>query len=174
MLEMLLNNIEDNGIVPVMTANTHPDGYVASASTVYTNTTPSRAVWEPYTVFARTYLPENIYRWGAASSTAGSSTGVIGAVNQWLMIKLPEPEVVSSYAIKGDSEWGLIDYSLQGSDDGVTFIKLHELLNRPKEDWGVLKKYETPNTRGYKYYRIAITKVPKGTLSIINRLYLYK
>lgn len=161
MLDMLLNSVPieyDPNIVPVMIANNQPLGYIASAM--------STAGGQPYIVFARdTLLPNQL--WYGATETSNS------VIEEWLRIELPAPKTVVRYTLTGHQSWGLIDYALQGSNNGSGWSTLHTLKDRSKEDQKAAVTYHIPNTTPFRFYRIYITKVSLRR-GAITRLELYE
>lgn len=128
-------------ITPVMTSNTTPTGYVASASTEVS--TPRQA----WCAFDSLSAPDQeIDRW---------HSGV--GVPQWIMLKFPEKHTVNYFSIKncGDQHNGINAFTLQGSNDGSNFVDLGSYTN-PK-DFGITTYYEVTNKGSYQYYRLNIS-----------------
>lgn len=167
MFELLLNAIPpepvDHNMVPAMTSNNTPVGYVISADSSFSST-------QPYMTFARDTLPES-NKWFTNRQAAANGD----VTNCWIMAQLPTAMVIKRYAIKGDSNHGPISYQLQGSNNGSTFTNLHTLTNRLLSDLGRLKEYNiSSNTTAYRYYRINITKINSPyQFARIDRLYFY-
>lgn len=161
MIEFLLNSTPeeyDPNVVPIMTANNKPLGYIASAM--------STAGGQPYIVFTRDATPATGLWYGA---TETSNTVIV----EWLRIELPAPKTVVRYTLTGHQSWGLIDYALQGSNNGSGWSTLHTLKDRSKEDQKAAVTYHIPNTTPFRFYRIYITKVSLRR-GAITRLELYE
>lgn len=132
-------------ITPVMTSNTTPAGYVASASSQIDAT---REAWH---VFDGISDPgELIGKW---HSGAG--------MPQWVMLQFPEAVSVARFFITNAQDDGTYHYTgittfmLQGSNDGSKFDTLGEYTNQT--GYGVTTTFDVKNPAPYMYYRIYIT-----------------
>ncbi|MBD3815429.1 MAG: discoidin domain-containing protein [Halothiobacillus sp.] len=93
-----------SSLVPAMTSNTAPAGYVASASSEYSG-------YPAYRAFNGIKSPaDNIDAWITAA----------GVYAGWLRIDLPAAKGVTSYSItsRGDTGADPSDFTLEGSNDG--------------------------------------------------------
>ena len=150
-------------ITPVMTNNTTPAGYIASASSEVT--TPRQA-WCAFDNLSS--YDEERDRW---HSGAGSA--------QWIMLKFPEKHKVIYFSIKNCGEkrhTGIKDFTLQGSNNGSTFVDLGSYTN--PETAGVTTQYKVTNPGDYQYYRLNIssTYMMSGSsyYSVIDQIRFYE
>lgn len=158
---------KEPNVVPVMTSENTPNGYVVTASSTNQFVTKLK----PYMVFSRDMTLATADAGWAAKDATNNATGIC---DEWLMIELPEPAIVKRYSLKSTSNTqGIIDYQIQGSDDGVNFNVIDTRVNRPNNTFGVLTEYNIPNNIAYKYYRIHITKVSKSATLRITHLNYY-
>lgn len=129
-------------LVPIMTSNTSPSGYVASASSTYNSNL------QPYLAFDGVDSGGNDH-WLSAKGKV---------VNEWLQIELPKAEVcrcLEYYIGTNDNISAMKTFKLQGSNDGQLFDDLGTFTN----DTTTLKEkriYAVANERAYKYYRITV------------------
>lgn len=103
-LDELTTRSQAASLVPAMTSNAAPAGYVASASSEYTS-------YPAYMAFDGIKSP--------ASSTNAWITSS-GVYTGWLRIDLPAAKGITSYSITGRGSTGSepSDFTLEGSNDG--------------------------------------------------------
>ena len=82
----------------------------------------------------------------------------VGTAPFWIQYEFVNPQIVNRYVIKPriNAFSGWIDWTLQGSNDGVNFVLLDTQSgqNLANNDWHT---YTFPNGISYKYYKILIT-----------------
>lgn len=137
-----------------MTSNTVPAPYVASASTEFSS---------------------DYAAWKAFDGSVGASTWATDWANTgWLQVLLPTPAIVTQYAIvdRGTSAEQPRDWTLQGSNDGVSWVILD---CRGGEVWqsSTTKTFPVVTPRSYQYYRLNITKNNGSAIICISEFYLY-
>ncbi len=124
-------------LVPVMTSNTVPDGYVVSCDSNLGNHQP------PYTVFK-------------SKTENGDWYSANNANHHWIKIQLPEP-VLAKYVVLKVATWGA-KVSIQGSNDDNNWNDFVTGIS----DWygsNGLHEYNLKvNNTAYKYYRIYTTE----------------
>lgn len=131
-------------ITPVMTSNTTPAGYVASASSV----NGTLAAWQAFDSVDTTTSSERI--WHSA-----------GGVPQWIMMQFPESVQVDMFSIKNRPDTGnaaakgITAFQLQGSNNGSSFDTLGTYTSDGAI--GATKPYTVETPGRYKYYRVYIT-----------------
>ncbi|AOR64452.1 discoidin domain-containing protein [Pectobacterium wasabiae] len=143
----------DESIVPTMTSNTFPAGYVASASSNYDPR------YSAYLAFDRRIVS------GVGSDAWVGAIGAIPTVEkpQWVRIDLPNSLALSGYSLTNRAA-GVINsptaWKLQGSqDDGDTWETVHSVANDVNNAAGAVRKFvidETPSE--YSSYRLLIEK----------------
>ncbi|UCZ78470.1 discoidin domain-containing protein [Pectobacterium carotovorum] len=155
-------------IIPVMTSDTAPTGYVASAS----NFAISTAAFHPYVAFDG---KDNIGEWPDCWSTDNQWLPSV-ANPHWLRIDLPEGKSVLSYQMVNRSRNELGNpksWKFQGSNDnGGTWDTLHEVTDSADNNPGSKRSYKLGTTVTYKSYRLLITakngNQPFTTLAELN------
>ena len=146
----ILSGIKAGGtpveLIPAMTSNTSPSGYVASASSQYSTRSPYRA-------FDGVWGEDSVDR-----NKNNTWTGYSSAP-QWLQIELPTAKVIKKAALM----WGWSSsagtycyFKIQGSNDGSNWADISELTYaEAKCPTNINAKVEvncTSNT-AYKYIR---------------------
>ena len=128
-------------ITPVMTSNTTPAGFVASASS---EVTAPRAAWCAFDNISNTYQEER--RWHSAAG-----------LPQWLQMQFPEQRAVTAFSIKNcnDVHLGINAFQLQGSNDGSEWTTLGSYTGVSTLGFETL--YTVTNPGLYRYYRLYIT-----------------
>ncbi|WP_219951427.1 discoidin domain-containing protein [Dickeya zeae] len=139
-------------VVPAMTTDTSPTGYIASASSLSTSggsSTPWRAF------YAFDGLVPNTNGNDCWASGAGPTT----AAPQWLAIQLPAAAPVKSYSITNRYQYGNSPaaWKLQGCNDGATWTDLHSVSNDINNNAAAVRTYTLPATAFYSNYRLLIT-----------------
>ena len=153
-----------DSIVPIMTSNTTPSG-VASAS----GEVPGREAWK---AFNRTTIgPTDSWRVG---SPGPAPTG-------WIQYQLASPAIVVTYAITAyDDNTGArictpIAWTLQGSNDGVTWDILDDVSEQPLWSRRETRIYNINNTTPYAYYRLDVTEIGNmESMLTIGNIALYE
>lgn len=145
-------------LVPAMTSNTAPAGYVASAS---------QAPQPAYNAFDKT---DSVWQ-----TNSGTFPGQVGS--QWVQVKLPAAAGVGAYALLGINSSGgnPADFKLQGSNDGQNFVDLDV---RSGITWAAneTKNFFLPAVVSYMYYRLLVTRLSAGTATFltVRELTLYQ
>ncbi|MGM3192810.1 discoidin domain-containing protein, partial [Dickeya dadantii subsp. dieffenbachiae] len=133
-------------LLPLMTANNAPDGYVVSASSSYTGT-------QPYYAFRKKVT-------GAGQSWSSNSN-----LPCWLRVDLPQVTAVSGYQLAGRNDVmpphynRPVDFELQGSNDGNDWATLDSQSGIAWNDQQEIKTFLLTKKRVYSKYRIFITRV---------------
>lgn len=147
--------LELENITPVMTSNTKPSGYKASASSEIT--TPRKA-WCAFD--NKSGVDQESMRWHSAQG-----------MPQWIMLKLPKKYKVLGFTVKNACEThnGINSFSLQGSNDGTAFTTLGT-YNNPST-LGVVTYYTVSVPGNYQYYRLYISSSHHaGNYAIIDEI----
>ncbi|PWC17481.1 discoidin domain-containing protein, partial [Brenneria nigrifluens] len=143
-----------NSIIPAMTSNTTPTGYVASASS-------QQSPYLPYRAFDATQ-PNNTYQNSWVSSTAPSESSP-----QWLRIDLPSKQMITRYTLinrphtsnNPNDVFAPISWTLQGSDNGTDWDNIHSVVD---DDQNIYKEqirnFELSSPVSYANYRLLFTK----------------
>ena len=128
-------------VTPIMTSNTTPAGYVASASS---EVTVPRAAWCAFDGISNTYQEE--HRWHSAAG-----------LPQWIQMQFPEQRAVTAFSIKNcnDVHNGINAFQLQGSNNGSSWTTLGSYNG--VSTLGVRTLYTVTSPALYRYYRIYIT-----------------
>ncbi|MEQ9916142.1 discoidin domain-containing protein [Pectobacterium aroidearum] len=145
-------SVVNDSIVPNMTSDNIPAGYIASASSYNT------AAYSAY------------YSFDGVSETNQkawiSNARPTEQAPQWLRIDLPNKLPVSGFAIfsryidsYGNTVASARDFILQGSDDNVDWHDLHKVTNDTRNDTRVIKSFKLDETAVYQHYRLLITGV---------------
>lgn len=131
-------------ITPIMTSNTAPFGYVASAS----STNGSLYPWQAFDGQNTTSTSERI--WHSA-----------GGMPQWIMLQFPEAVQVDMFEITNRPDTGnaaakgITAFQLQGSNNGTAFDTLGTYTSDGAI--GATNQFKVSTPGEYKYYRIYIT-----------------
>lgn len=101
-------------------------------------------------------------RWISRLDTFVNGIAVNGS--EWIQMKFPEPVIVYKYSIQQFAVGGLLNWTLQGSNDGLSW----QIVGLPFEqlEWNDLEVYTfTPSdiSIAYTYWRIDITKLVNPT-----------
>ncbi|PWC17617.1 discoidin domain-containing protein, partial [Brenneria nigrifluens] len=144
----------DESIIPVMTSNTSPSGYVASASSIY----DSR--YNAYLAFDRRIVS------GTGSDAWVGATGAIPTPGnpQWLRIDMPGAKALSGYSLVNRAA-GLINspktWKLQGSNDGGdTWETIHSVTNDTNNTAGAVRRFIIDSVPAeYSSYRLLIEEL---------------
>ena len=140
-----VNWYEEEYLVPVM-ASESQDGYIASAKSYWGSHYPWKA-------FDRT-TSNSDDAWECNDSDKADSSG---NCNTWLQIQLPEAKVANVLYLQERNGKGTRDprdFSLEGSNDGTTWITLLTQTDQSYTE----KSWTFENTTAYSYYRLNITK----------------
>jgi hypothetical protein len=135
-------------IVPKMTANNAPAGYVASL--------PGAGA-QAFTAFDKNH---DTY----AASAAGTYTNGVG--DFWIQIELPSATRVTSYSLvqypRGATyakDQTFRDWTFEGSNDGTTFVVLDAHIDDPGTTVVEVKNYILSEVAVYKFYRLRVTRI---------------
>lgn len=131
-----LPDLKSMALIPVMTSNTTPSG-VASAISEYSNS-------PAYYAFRNLYDDTTNTECWMANDSKGTSHS-----NLWLMYKFPEAVTVKKFRIRYVNT-SAVNYKIQGSNDGNTFVDLGTFTTIRGEE-------QIQNTNAYLYYRLLIT-----------------
>jgi hypothetical protein len=131
---------DNQGIIPTMTSNTAPAGYIASAQ----STSGSQF---PYLAFDRN------------TGTNYLSATNVSVLAQWVQIQIPVATIVNRYRLRSGSTASRIfnNWTFEGSNNGSTWTVLHTVTAGSP---GVNAYYTSPligNTTAYLYYRVNVT-----------------
>ncbi|GKX39585.1 hypothetical protein SOASR014_33240 [Pectobacterium carotovorum subsp. carotovorum] len=144
----------DESIVPAMTSNTSPIGYVASASSIY----DSR--YNAYLAFDRKTTS------GTGSDAWVGGTGAIPTADnpQWLRIDIPSALALSGYALTNRASGAINSpksWKLQGSNnDGNTWETVHSVSNDTNNSAGAVRNFAIDGiVSAYSSYRLLIEEV---------------
>ncbi|QSF43566.1 discoidin domain-containing protein [Paenibacillus tianjinensis] len=150
--------INYSSVVPLMTANNTPSTHIASSSTFLSGS-------EPYRAFD-----------GADFYFAFSANTLTG----WIKIKLDKGRIVSKYTLQSKNGSGYNtqspkSWSLEGSNDDVSYTTLDTQLNISSWTQNESKSFSISNTNSYQYYRISITSNNGDTgYTVIKELGLFE
>jgi hypothetical protein len=130
-------------LIPVMSSNVQ-GGYEVSASSVYSTTYPA---WKAF---------NGLYTTDADSWTSANTAWT----PQWLMMKLPYPQLALKYGLLGPATAGHAPkaWRLEGSQDGIVWDILDTRVNIPIPVTGVWVDYGIKNPGSYLYYRLFIVE----------------
>jgi hypothetical protein len=134
---------DPQNLMPLMTSNTAPSGYVISSNIDSSNA----------------YMPFDVNKTG---------TGWTGTFLNptWLKISLPAVQTLTHYRFTNRGYYSnqdfMTDWTLQGSNDDISYDIIHTVVGWSGPGWGVTSPFfYIPNPKSYKYYKLNIT----GTLS---------
>jgi hypothetical protein len=141
----------ENVIVP-MTSN-NSVGQVASASSVFSDSNGNYA-WFAFD----DKLDGGI--WISGGSTYSGGNG-----NQWLQIDLGQSKTIGSFIVARRNWFSQypVDYKLQGSNDGSTFVTIKQITNQSWASDVFEVTYKLDEEVTYRYYRLSVTKVPSSS-----------
>ena len=161
--------VYDVTFTPIMTNNTQPSGYIASASSEeYTR--------DAYNAFDRVN--------GDPEGTAWS-TWQTGITTGWIQLQIPVGKVARNYTI-WDKRWGNQQsiaaaqapkvFNLSGSNNGVDWVVLD---SRTNVTWNTTtwegKSFEFENFVPYTYYRLNVLENNGNPSTLqIGEIYLYE
>jgi hypothetical protein len=130
--------LTSKGVVPIMTSD-NQDGFEATSDSI---------LYEPYHAF-----DDNEY----SMYTSMTHSYVSGIGNTYLQIKLNEPTKIIMYSIQKSTGGAPVDFTFQGSDDGVNFDILDTQTNQPTVERQI-DHYNINPQKSYLYYRLNTTK----------------
>lgn len=138
----VLSTNADNSIVPKMTANNAPAGYVATASSVYSSGSFAYSVFD-----------------GVPSTSWVALTGP----TQWIRIQLPEAKKVNRFRITNRPASDTFQnnprtFALYGSNDGTNFTLLASGTSTSNVG-GAQTTVSIPTPAAWLYYQLNITAV---------------
>ncbi|GKV77848.1 hypothetical protein PEC106568_30210 [Pectobacterium carotovorum subsp. carotovorum] len=137
-------------VVPKMTSNTNPIGYVISASDM------SRPQFLPYFAFDNdNNLSSNEYDcWGGLNAATVANP-------HWIRVDLPTPTTISGYSFANRTviyNNGPKDWIFQGSNDGgASWDDLHVVNNDVNNTLGAVRRYNFSPAGEYKSFRLFVT-----------------
>jgi F5/8 type C domain len=142
-------------IVPVMSSNTVPSPYVASASSIANS---SNDAW-------RAFDQNTSTKWTSAASVSTSSLEIYTGTSTAFGYTLTGP-------ISGQSSDGPKTWTFQGSNDGSSWTTLDTETNAPT--WGTAEQrfYTFSSVQTYNYWRIYITANQGGGYTSITEMNL--
>lgn len=144
--------VTNESIIPVMSANNLPAGYVASANSQV------NATFAPWYAFdGKANVGTNGY-----DCWAGYNAGMSVSNPIWLRIDMPNAYVLSGYSItnRSNNENPPKSWTFQGSnDDGATWDTLDTQTNVPLFTTGEVRNFNFVASKAYKSYRVAVTAV---------------
>ncbi|WP_420065291.1 discoidin domain-containing protein [Pectobacterium colocasium] len=148
-------------LVPRMSSNTTPTGYVVSQSSSYDSNWLGWKAFDDITV-------GDVSRWAAIKAPAP----------HWLAIQLPMDKVVGSYSIVArqivTTGGSPIDFEFQGSDDGTVWSTL-DTRKGLKFSQNEEKNFKILTPSSFKHYRVYITQFDTTYDSCtINELKLFE
>ncbi|PVY71644.1 discoidin domain-containing protein [Pectobacterium versatile] len=142
-----------SSVIPLMTSNTLPVGYTASASN------ESLGTYKAFIAFDgsnNSGPPPNC--WGTDGTWVPSV-----ARPHWLQIDLPSKEAIGGYQITNRSQLDMGNvrtWKLQGSNDnGVTWADLHSVTDDMNNNSGAVRNFILSQSASYKTYRLLITAI---------------
>ncbi|MFJ5455649.1 discoidin domain-containing protein, partial [Pectobacterium jejuense] len=152
-------SVVTDSIIPKMTSDNVPTGYIASASSYNT------AAYNAYYSFDGV-TETNQKAWISNARPTEQAP-------QWLRIDLPNKLPVSGYTIfsrfidsYGNNVASVRDFIFQGSDDGIDWHDLHKVTNDTRNDTRVIKSFKLDEVVAYQHYRLFITSV-NGTQNFV-------
>ncbi|MBE5221589.1 carbohydrate-binding protein [Pectobacterium sp. A113-S21-F16] len=141
-------------IVPTMTSNTSPAGYVASASSEYPGS--GYQAWNAFTA-SNNYWCSRL------------PMGQSGDNPEWLMIRFPSKMGIYNYSIKATSGYGNESWNLQGSnDEGATWVDIHIVENQVSTE--AIQNFTVTNPGDYSLIRVYIRKTKNRSYATIAKL----
>lgn len=148
--------ISDKSIVPIMTSNTSPAPFVASASSTYSY------VFEPFKAFN-------------GNNSDGWASSYLASLPQWLKIDLGQQKLIRKYAISvvdGNNE-SPRSWRIEGSNDDLNWNVIHTVINEPY--WSARERREYYNDQYglYRFYRIVIIEHFGGARCAIGEFELF-
>ena len=149
---------DTNTLIPIMSSNTLPSGYVASAGSALTGG------YDAWKVFNGTCV-DNTDNWCSA-----------GGPPDWLAIQLPNPAQVTSYSIfpRYDSVGNSPKtWTLEGSNDGTNWTTINTQTNYTNWTVGVKQTFSCSNSNYYSRHRINITASISASYIQIGELELF-
>jgi len=154
-----IDNVIKNPLVPILTSNTTPAPFVASASSQY----PSYAPWR---AFDGT-VDSDINRW---------ISGIDLPLPQWLKIDLGQQKKLYSYALTmvAGGDQSPQSWVLEGSNDNINWSIVHNITNDPPWNSKERREYIVNSSQYYRYYRIMVTQKYGGRATTIGELELFE
>jgi len=139
---LVLSTNADNSIVPKMTANNVPAGYVASASSVYSS---------------------GVFAYSAFDGVSSTSWVALTGPTQWVRVQLPGAKKVNRFRITNRSASETFQnnprtFALYGSNDGTNFTLLASGTSTSNAG-GVQTTVSIPDPAAWLYYQLNITAV---------------
>lgn len=153
---LTVSSVSTTPLVPVMSSNTTPSGYVIDQSSAYSSS------WLGWRAFIGTSTDDN-QRWSA------------NAVPQWLSVKFAASTKIARYVLQcrpNLANGGVpSDWTLQGSsDNGATWVTLDTQANMSWTN-SEIKTFALSSVADFPLYRIYVTKVV-GNASLVTLNYM--
>jgi hypothetical protein len=141
-----ISGSSSSSLVPAMTSNTAPAGYVASASSS----------------FSSSYLPFQAFDKSTTSGGWISSTTPTTASPQWIRIDLPSAQTVGGYAITNriNAAFDMVNpntWTFEGSNDGTNWTILQTVTNDTNNNVGAVRPFTLSSPATFSKYRLNIT-----------------
>lgn len=144
-------------LIPIMTSNTTPSGYVASASSEFST---------GYRAFMS--FTNNLNNLWASGQNAYT--------NSWLKIQLAESKVCKCFSLQNplyDNDNSVKAFTLSASNDDSAYMVLGSFTN-PNNIAGNRTVFYLDNSVAYKYYRLTVaSKYGSGNYCTVGSLQLY-
>jgi predicted alpha-1,2-mannosidase len=120
---------------------------------------------------------ENAPSEGAAQGVDGDKTSkwLAFASTGWLAVELLQPVAVRRYALTSANDAPERDprnWTLEGSDDGMSWTILDSQTNQTFQDRFVTKVYDFANELAFKRYRLSVTGIGSGSIVQLAELQL--
>ncbi|GMX64365.1 hypothetical protein Elgi_36340 [Paenibacillus elgii] len=153
-----VNEFYSDNIIPLMTSNTMPSPYVATASSAHS---------------------ANYDAWRAFNGGDGTTywTPGNGVKSGWIKIDLNIPKIISRYSIKANHQYGYIDspkdWTFEGSNNDKDWVILDTRINETNWINSERRVFTLGNSSGYRYYRLnvsSINSVGAGDNLMINKI----
>ncbi|MDC9819215.1 discoidin domain-containing protein [Pectobacterium polonicum] len=140
-------------VVPFMTSDTTPVGYIVRSSSTYDSST------QAYSAFSN---KENQI-WAARTVPI-----------QWISIELPNVTEIVSYQIDNRPSGGYNNHPkswvLQGSTDGNVWVEIHKVTSSNDNNGGSVRSYNLASPVSYKFYRLYVTEAFTNGAVIVGKL----
>ncbi|HBU84058.1 MAG TPA: hypothetical protein DEF35_20805 [Paenibacillus sp.] len=146
-------------IIPSMTSNSTPSGYIVSANSENGGSTGANAAFR-----------------AVDGSLAPNGWVTAGSAPAWIKIELPSKKIVTKYGFMVNyrvNDCSPKNFIFQGSNDGNTWVNLD---SRVDQTWtsDVFKYFEFKNKKGFSMYRVYISSNGGGLFVNLNELRLYE
>ncbi|NKI73330.1 discoidin domain-containing protein [Dickeya sp. CFBP 2040] len=157
--KLAVSAFSSKSVIPAMTSNTLPTGYIASASS---NSTDPNVTSVAYKAFDKT---------NSSTTTASawlSASQPTASFPQWIAIQLPSVTPIAGYSMATRNWKGFSNspksWKLQGSNDGTTWTDLHSVTNDTRDIPGQVRFFQLNQPVSFSRYRLYITDTNTGNL----------